>query len=375
MAQIFWEQIRNLLPTGGEYLTGSLSVSGSFGATGSIFYNGQLLEDLIDSRVTASATDFDSLLNTPTLVSNSAQINFSEINNLPNNLISSSIQLGSDLFSGSFVAGPNITISQTDQQVIISASNLSDFDNLNNVPSGLVSSSNQILPITTSSITNFFQGIVSSSAGQSYIESNIDGNLLSFTRLNGESDSVDLGSVVPSTPTGSLVFSGSFDTAAAILTLHRKDGDITVDLASLAGGGSSTEVAGGSGLTATNDFGAGTATVSVNASTVFGTEIKNDNIAIATSSAYFIDGVLKSGLFRPTGSYYSATNDIFITGSLTLDVSGSGNQFTVLRDGNEKFKLNDNGVVVFVSQSSAPTAVAGGIYYDDDDAFYLGFQT
>lgn len=33
MAQIFWEQIRNELPSGGEALTGSLSVSGSLQTT------------------------------------------------------------------------------------------------------------------------------------------------------------------------------------------------------------------------------------------------------------------------------------------------------------------------------------------------------
>lgn len=36
MAQIFWEQIRNELPAAGEFLTGSLNVSGSFGVTGSL---------------------------------------------------------------------------------------------------------------------------------------------------------------------------------------------------------------------------------------------------------------------------------------------------------------------------------------------------
>ena len=37
MSQIFWEQIKNELPELGEYLTGSLNVTGSFGTTGSVF--------------------------------------------------------------------------------------------------------------------------------------------------------------------------------------------------------------------------------------------------------------------------------------------------------------------------------------------------
>ena len=36
MAQIFWEQIRNELPGVGEFLTGSLNVSGSFSNSGSL---------------------------------------------------------------------------------------------------------------------------------------------------------------------------------------------------------------------------------------------------------------------------------------------------------------------------------------------------
>ena len=36
MAQIFWEQIRNELPSIGEFLTGSLSISGSFNTSGSV---------------------------------------------------------------------------------------------------------------------------------------------------------------------------------------------------------------------------------------------------------------------------------------------------------------------------------------------------
>ncbi len=376
MAQIFWEQIRDLLPNGGEYLTGSLSVSGSFGTSGSIFYNGQLLEDFVDARALSASTDYNQLTNVP-----------------------------ANIFSGSFSAGPNITINQTGQVIEISGSAATSYDSLTNIPAGIISSSAQFntlstpftgsftgsfigdasgltnISITTSSISNFIEGIISSSAGQAYVDSAINGNLLSFTRLNGGSDSVNLGSIVPSTPTGSLLSSGSFNSATGILTLFSDDANFVLDLSSLAGGGSSTEVLGGSGLSATNDIGAGTATVNANTSTTVGTEIINDLIAVSTGSSYFRQGVLaivsssdRGGIFKPTGSYWATTNELQITGSLTLDVSGSNEQFTVLRNGQEKFKLNENGVVVFVSQSGAPTAVAGGIYYNQADDFYLGFQ-
>ncbi len=364
MAQIFWEQIRDLLPSGGEYLTGSLTVSGSFGTSGSIFYNGQLLEDFVDARALSATSDFDQLTNVP-----------------------------ADLFSGSFVAGPNITINQIGQRVEISGSAATDYNNLLNIPdgivsgssqidfsgifnipAGLVSSSDQVLPITTSSITDFNTGVVEA-AGEAYIDSSVNGNLLSFTRLNGGSDSVNLGDIVPSTPTGSFLYSGSYNEDSGILTLFSDDQNYSIDLSSLAGGGGgSSAVAGGAGIDVDYNVGTNTYTVSADVSSIVGTETVGDYIGIATGSTHFIEGVLKSGLFRQTGSYWATTNDLQITGSLSVDVIGSNEEFTLLKDGEEKFKLNEEGVVMFVSQSSIPNAVAGGMYYDQADAFYLGFQ-
>lgn len=51
MAQIFWEQIKNELPALGEYLTGSLNVSGSFGTTGSIYIELDGVEDFFSITV------------------------------------------------------------------------------------------------------------------------------------------------------------------------------------------------------------------------------------------------------------------------------------------------------------------------------------
>ena len=370
MAQIFWEQIRNLLPSGGEFLTGSLNISGSLTTSGSFTINGQSLENFVDERALSASTDYGQLTNVP-----------------------------SNIFSGSFLAGPNITINQTGQTVEISGSAATSYTSLTDIPANIVSSSLQFaslvqpftgsftgsftgdasgltgISITTSSITNFVEGIVSSSAGQAYIDSSVDGNLLSFTRLDGGSDAVNLGDIVPSTPTGSFIYSGSYNAQSATLTLFSDNQNYAIDLSPLAGaGGSATEVLGGSGLSAVNDYEAGTATVSAKTSAIFGTSIISDTIAIDTGSDYFIQGVLKSGLFRQTGSHWSTTNSIKITGSFDVNVTGSGNEFTIAKDGEEKFKLNQDGVILFASQSSAPNAVAGGMYYDQTDAFYLGFQ-
>lgn len=377
MAQIFWEQIRDLLPSGGEYLTGSLTVSGSLGTSGSIFYNGQLLEDFVDARAVSASTDFDQLTNLP-----------------------------SNLFSGSFLAGPNITINQIGQTVEISGSAATSYTSLTDIPAGIVSSSLQFsslttpfsgsftgsfsgdasgltnISITTSSISNFIDGIVSSSAGQAYIDSAVNGNLLSFTRLNGGSDSVDLGDIVPSTPTGSFLSSGSYDEGSGILTLFSDDINYSIDLSSLAGGGGgSSTVAGGAGIDVDYNVGTDTYTVAADVSSLFGTEIVGDYIGIATGSNHFRQGVLNlvsfsdaGGIFKQTGSYWSTNNILQITGSLDINISGSNREFKLLREGEEKFKLNNDGVIVFVSQSSAPTVVAGGMYYNQADDFYLGFQ-
>ena len=377
MAQIFWEQIRNLLPSGGEYLTGSLNISGSLTTSGSFIINGQSLEDFVDERALSASTDYDQLTNIP-----------------------------SNIFSGSFLAGPNITINQTGQTVEISGSAATSYTSLTDIPANIVSSSLQFvslvepftgsftgsftgdasgltgISITTSSITNFYEGIVSSSAGQAYIDSSVNGNLLSFTRLDGGSDAVNLGDIVPSTPTGSFIYSGSYNAQSATLTLFSDNQNYAIDLSPLAGaGGSATEVLGGSGLNAINDFAAGTATVSAKTSGVYGTSIINDTIAIDTGSSYFSQGVLniislnnQAGIFTPTGSYYSTINSLKVTGSFDLNVTGSNNEFTIAKDGEEKFKLNEDGVIQFTSQSIAPNAVAGGMYYDQTDAFYLGFQ-
>jgi hypothetical protein len=51
MAQLFWEQIKNELPELGEYLTGSLNVSGSFATTGSVFIDLDGVEEVFNIKV------------------------------------------------------------------------------------------------------------------------------------------------------------------------------------------------------------------------------------------------------------------------------------------------------------------------------------
>ena len=76
-------------------------------------------------------------------------------------------------------------------------------------------------------------------------------------------------------------------------------------------------------------------------------------------------------IFSKTGSFISTTNDVQISGSLFLNITGSGD-FVVAKDGEEKFKVNNEGTVVYKSQSTPPTYISGGLFFSSSGDFYLG---
>ena len=77
-------------------------------------------------------------------------------------------------------------------------------------------------------------------------------------------------------------------------------------------------------------------------------------------------------IFKITGSYGSATTDVHVTGSFRLKLDGISDYFAVNVGGNDKFKVNEQGLVVLHPFSTPPTPVTGSIYYGIDNAFYFG---
>lgn len=80
------------------------------------------------------------------------------------------------------------------------------------------------------------------------------------------------------------------------------------------------------------------------------------------------------GIFTQTGSYYSTTNDLKVTGSFDFGLDGTSDKLTVSSGGELKFEFNEEGTARFQPLDIAPTAVSGGMFYSGSDEFFLGFN-
>ena len=80
------------------------------------------------------------------------------------------------------------------------------------------------------------------------------------------------------------------------------------------------------------------------------------------------------GIFAQTGSYYSTTNDLKVTGSFDFGLDGTSDKLTVSSNGELKFEFNEEGTATFQPLDIAPTAVSGGMFYSGSDEFFLGFN-
>lgn len=81
-----------------------------------------------------------------------------------------------------------------------------------------------------------------------------------------------------------------------------------------------------------------------------------------------LDGIVSAS----NGAVQLQNTDLQVTGSVLLNFNGVSNYFKIDINGEEKVKVNEEGIFSLAPFISTPTAVRGGIFFGDDDNLYLG---
>ena len=134
------------------------------------------------------------------------------------------------------------------------------------------------------------------------------------------------------------------------------------------GTGDITAVLAGTGLTG----GAFTGTATLNVGAGDGISVSADAVTLDTGSNHFISGVVDLSIFQQTGSAYSTTNELEITGSLTLKQDTSGDALSIYSGSIKTFGITGDGLLRMVTQSTTPSASLGGLYLDENYNLFIG---
>lgn len=102
---------------------------------------------------------------------------------------------------------------------------------------------------------------------------------------------------------------------------------------------------------------------------------EDDSVKLNTGSTHFINAVQNlsdTSIFGLTGSDYATTNNIQITGSLSLQLDTAGDTLAIYSGSDKRFSITNEGILVLTTQSVSPTAVKGGMYLDSNYDLYIG---
>ena len=136
---------------------------------------------------------------------------------------------------------------------------------------------------------------------------------------------------------------------------------------SVSGTGDISAVFAGDGLTGGGSAG------SVSLDVVAGDGINlTGGVSVDTGSNHFINGVIDLAIFQLTGSVYNTTNDLGVTGSLTLRKDDGDDALAIYSGSIKTFAITGDGLLRMVTQSITPTAQAGALYLDQDFNLYIG---
>lgn len=100
----------------------------------------------------------------------------------------------------------------------------------------------------------------------------------------------------------------------------------------------------------------------------------NATVSLNTGSAHFLSGSIDLHVFQQTGSVYSTTNTIEVTGSLTIQRGATGDALAIYSGAVKTFSISQEGTLRLVTQSGTPTAIAGGLYLDTNYNLFIGSE-
>jgi len=99
--------------------------------------------------------------------------------------------------------------------------------------------------------------------------------------------------------------------------------------------------------------------------------------SLELSGSFFLNNIdivsqiLDSGIFQKTGSFWATTNNLQVTGSFKVNLPEE-ETFEIATEGTERFKINEEGVLVLAPFINTPTPISGGFIYSGSNEFFIG---